>query len=344
MVLFYFEAFTVFMQKYLKKALFLFLFLCLLPEQYAAEPDALSDDDAGQIIFRNIDAEVFVFRKKLPRNLWYCTPFKDNGSVSLAPESCTVSEFHEDTLTPEDLALSLVYFSGKNTPRHKLIAIACKNMAEKINAPKTSALLTFNATLEKDLKNIANEIQAVRKKQAFADEAEESKTDPFVDAVLIQLETSGALAIISDFLDKDRNFFAAYCLWEKYRNAFNRNIRLSGGQMREVNKQIDKTAEDILAKFRQHSTANRKRCNDFKKACPRKYGPWEYVPPRNEREMKKRVESCFNAWLKLQRCSAFSEFPDWGNAALEVMQMIPTPELEQKFDNAYRNYLKHLNN
>ncbi len=344
MVLYYFEAFAVFMRKYLKKVLFLSLFLCFLPEQYAAEPDALSDDDTGQIIFRNKDAEVFVFRKKLPKGSWHCTPFKNDGSISLMPENCTVSEFHEDTLTPEAVALSLIYFSGKTTPRNKLIAAACRNMTEKINAPATSALLSFDAALEKDLKDITTELQIVREKQAVTDANEKSQTDPLVDTVLIQLETSGAFAAINDFLDKDRNFFAAYCLLEKYRNTLNRKIRLSAGQMREINKQIDKTEEDILAKFRQHSTANRKRCSDFKKVCPRKYGPWEYAPPRNGRELKKRIESCFNAWLKLQRCSAFSEFPDWGNAALEVMQMIPTPELEQKFDNAYRNYLKHLNN
>ena len=152
------------------------------------------------------------------------------------------------------------------------------------------------------------------------------------------------ITVITEILDKEQNFFVAFCLWDRYLQAMSRCFSgLAADEQRELNKEISKTGNEILTKYQQHCGSLLKRNADFKKLCPRKYGPWGYAPPRDFREMRKRIDSCFLAWRKMQSCSAFSEFPDWDSAALEVMQMVRSSELEQKFDTAYRNYQKLLN-
>ena len=339
------------MKKLLKKATLPLLLFGVCCMGSAAAPDDLSDDDAGQLLFRKRDGEIFVFRKKTPKNLWSCSVFRNNGSAELDPEYCVLLEFHEDSVPPEAVAFLYAYCSGRQSAGIRPYANAFRNLAERINAMPTANVLMFESSLEKDMKNLAAEIKEFRENEAREKQSRQISANntqnavvSLTDSLLVQLETSAAIAMVNDICSKEQNFFIAYCLWERFYDLFNRRFTsLSAGELRSLNEELNKTGEAILTGFQQYSASQRKRCTDFKNICPRKYGPWDYVPPRNRGEMHKRIDSCFRAWRKLQSCSAFSEFPDWGNAALEVMQMVHSPEVEQKFDAAFRNYQKNMN-
>lgn len=309
---------------------------------FAASSGSLTAEDAGQIVFRKQDAGVFVFRKNSGKK-WLCEPFRENGSEVLSPGECILTEFHEDTLSPEAVAFCFAYFSGR--ARDRGFSAAYRTMAQRLNAPATAHILQFETALRKDEESIADEIRTFRKKQPNPiQNTAPVPESSLVDALLVLLETGSSVSVITEILDKEQNFFVAFCLWDRYLQTVSRRFSgLTADEQRVLNKEISKTGNEILAKYQQHCGTLLKRNTDFKKLCPRKYGPWGYAPPRDFREMRKRIDSCFLAWRKMQSCSAFSEFPDWGSAALEVMQMIRSPELEQKFDTAYRNYQKLLN-
>ena len=78
--------------------------------------------------------------------------------------------------------------------------------------------------------------------------------------------------------------------------------------------------------------------------CPDRHGRWEFAPPPDMKTMRRFATSCYRAWRKTLTLSPHSEFPDWGNAMLEVLQMIQYPELEKKFDDAYFEYQKNNSN
>ena len=317
------------------KLLSVFVLLLSAGSLLASDSDQLSNEDAGQLVFRKKDGQVFVFRKKLKSQKWQCTPFRQNGNYSLQPYECIVSDFHEDTLSPENVVIQMVYFGIKPDRNSRTRAIACRTIAERLNAPVTSMLLNFEATLAKDIQAFDDEIKKFRSRGS-------ADNDALADALLAIVETGGTTTEINNIADKEQNFFLAFSLWKLYGDWIKmKTSRLNTTTKRQLDREMEKSSSKIIDLYRQQVLAQKKRVEDFSKLCPDQHGLWEYSPPKNSREMMKRLNSCFQAWIKIQSSSPFSEFPEWGCAALEVMQMIRSSELEQKFDTALRNYQKH---
>ena len=317
------------------KLLSVFVLLLSAGSILATEADQLGNEDAGQLVFRKKDAQVFVFRKKLKSQKWQCSPFRQNGRLSLHPYECIVSDFHEDDLSPENVVIQMIYYGIKSDRNSRIKAIACRKIAERINAPATSAILNFEGILAKDIQAFDDAIKDFRARGGDDDST-------LADALLVIVETGGSITEINNFADKEQNFFLAFSLWKLYGDWIRMKVsRLNTTTKRLLEREMEKSSSKIIDLYRQQVLAQKKRTEDFSKLCPDQHGPWEYAPPKNPREMQKRLNSCFQAWLKLQSSSPFSEFPEWGSAALEVMQMIRSSELEQKFDTALRNYQKH---
>ena len=114
---------------------------------------------------------------------------------------------------------------------------------------------------------------------------------------------------------------------------------------KELREEIDQIGEEIREKYIQNRNYNQNREKSFKTVFPNRHGQWEYAPPSDLKDMDRSfVPSCYAAWRKTQTLSPRSEFPEWGNAMLEVLQMIRNPDWEKLFDTALSEYQKYNNN
>ena len=137
----------------------------------------------------------------------------------------------------------------------------------------------------------------------------------------------------------------AFCMYLKYRTVILQLRRLVSLPeiQKDLAEDIHKLGEDVREKYLQGRARNQNRENSFRSVCRGTHGPWEWAPPTDLNAMFKFVNSCYRAWQKTHSLSPYSEFPEWGNAMLEVLQMIQSPALEQKFDTAWAEYQKYNN-
>lgn len=346
--------------------LFFYILLCA-----GASFDDLTNDDAGQLIYVPNSGEVLVFQKALPSkrslNRWQCVPFHGNGTRVLYPDECIILNCTEKSLTPEIVAMELVYWSCQKDKR----ADAFHRIAARMNAPEINKLLDFYANLRNHAKSVYREAMEYRKalneskRQTAIQLSRPSRgpscnnynsnntpaaTQSTVASVLeaglkSTLKNTAALKSIQDMAATEKNFFAAFCMFLSYRSSTLNAARLISASFRgDLYDEITQAGNEIRIRYQQERNYNKKRENDFKSLCKGRHGRWEYAPPADLNAMYSFVKSCYTAWQKTQNLSPYSEFPEWGNAMLEVLQMIKKPAWEQKFDTAFAEYQKYNSN
>ena len=166
------------------------------------------------------------------------------------------------------------------------------------------------------------------------------------DGLLDSMKSAVAVKRIEDEWKKtDKNFFLAFCMYYKYRSVILQLQRLVPNQeiQKELAEDIRKLGEDIRKEYVNGRNRNQNRENSFRSVCRGTHGPWEWAPPADLKEMFQFVNSCYHAWQKTHSLSPYSEFPEWGNAMLEVLQMVQSSDSEQKFDTACAEYQKYNN-
>lgn len=345
------------------------IFLCLLccsGEKF----DAVSNEDAGRLLYwsgKGKDA-VLVFQKCVTGteapSQWECTYFRSNNSITVNPKHCRLLNYTETELTPESAAMELAYWTCVNG--NSIQAFCYRKIATKMNSPVTNKLLFFYSDLNEyrrsayralaDYRTAATRMQirdqmqqsspANRKTSQNNTLNKQNSVSALVeDRLRDSLKSPVAVKRIQDECDTEKNFFLALCMYIKYRNETLILLRsIANPEIRkEVLEDLDKLGEEIREKYLQGRTRNQNREHNFQSVCRNMHGRWEWAPPPNLEAISPFVHSCYRAWQQTRSLSPTSEFPGWGNAMLEVLQMIQSPALEQKFDTSLAEYQKYNN-
>ena len=219
-----------------------------------------------------------------------------------------------------------------------------------MNTPVTNSVLDFYSGCRKFLKQIRLKgVEHLRTKRNSGNPAQGNSGTALgilMSSGMQNVVNNTVLSkMIADKAAQEKNYFAAFCMYLKYRElAFFGGRLLNKDDRQQFAEEINDQGENIRVQFLQDRTANAKRENDFRALGVGKYGFWAYAPPGDLDGMCARVEKCFQAFKKMYSSSPYSEFPDWGNAALEVMQMMRISVFEQKFDAAFAEYQKSVKN
>lgn len=314
---------------------------------------------------------------------WVGVPYKGSETYNLDPAQCSVLDYTERSLTPESAALELAYWKCAGKSEKSLILTgAYRKIAEKINAPVTIALLAFYTELDEYSSNVIRESKQYRRallrsrrnlpasasapaqntrsrnfntwkasrqntSQQSAHQQSAAEADVLMTSLKTALENDDCLKAVDKMVDNEKNFFIAVCMYLSYREKKLALLQMSGlgkDVTEVVRDDLQQAGEDIRTKFVQGRSYNKTREHAFMSLCPEKHGKWEFAPPADMRGMLAFVSSSYRAWHKTLNLSPYSEFPDWGNAALEVLQMFRNSALEQKFDAAYSEYRKNNRN
>lgn len=379
----------------------------------AAQPEDLTEEDAGQLLFRRRDNAVFVFKKQVqaPNGTiyWECSPFKENGTVRLAPAYCTLLEYLESDLTPEIVEMEFFYNISSLKYTDKVKAAVYINIARKINSPVISNIFSFLSELKKDTQELSKEIDTYRKERY---EDRKIRDEDRRRAIRTRLQQSGGAfqnpvarrnipikgskmtsrfahqshggytsqnnlqncrqAVDNDEGDdelaldgfknvfdqvrtpeimrnalannRDKNFFKVFCMYFIYRQNVTNMLRLLPYKMgKELYKEITKLEADLLLKFQQNLRNTKMREEKYRSVCRDMHGQWEYAAPVDYKSLRIRLDSCYKAWHRMFNHSAHTEFPAWGNAVLEVLQMMGNDELHNRFDAAFLKYQEQNN-
>lgn len=346
---------------------------------YGEKADALTDDDAGRLVYWPGKNVILIFQKcdtdanDMVR--WRCTSFRGKGSFLVHPGDCSLLNYTAAELTPEVVAMELAYWAAKNNRR----ADGFLQIASKMNSPVTNKLLFFYTDLNNHLRSARREIaecaKAVREEkrnrsQLAAQNARNNASGasgqgcPYArnsapnstassssvaslleDSLKDALKNPAAIKSIQDEAGTENNFFLAFCMYQKYRSGVVQLAREVSAEVRkEVFDELNQLGEEVREKYLQGRSHSQNRENDFRTLCRDRHGRWEFAPPTNLKTMSSFVDSCYRAWQKTLSLSPHSEFPEWGNAMLEVLQMVQSPALEQKFDAAFSEYQKYNSN
>ena len=310
---------------------------------------ALEDEDAGQLVYRRRDSSVYVFKKRTGK-LWEGVLFRGSARRLLAPEGCLLLDFTEKTLTPEAIAFSLVYWTGCTDGYDEREAF--RFLAQRCNAPATDSLISYYGALKKlqlQLDSARREALQAKARSSLsktrrAVRGEDADDDLSEDKFLLLVEKNPCRTAIEALVRKNSDVFSGTVLFLGYRALVLRmSSRLDGALREQIRKQLGRTEEELLRSFERQRANGRKRENDFRKLCPDRHGRWEYASPGDLQGMRERADSCFRAFRTVWQSSPESEFPAWGNAMLEVLQMVGSPELEKQFDEACGAYRKRMN-
>lgn len=310
---------------------------------------ALEDEDAGQLVYRKRDSSVYVFKKRTER-LWEGVLFKGDARRLLAPEGCLLLDFTEKTLTPEAVAVSLIYWTGCVDGNDE--AAAYRFLARRCNAPATNSILSYYGALQKlrrQLDSARRESLQARARGRLSQNGrsgrkEDAGDDLSEENFLLLVEKNPCRTAIETLVRKNNDIFSGTVLFLGYRAlVLGMSSQLDETLRERVRKQLGRTEDELLRSFDRQRAGGKKRENDFRKICPDRHGRWEYASPADLPGMRERADSCFRAFRTVWQSSRESEFPVWGNAMLEVLQMVASPELEKQFDEGCSAYRKHLN-
>ena len=312
---------------------------------------ALEDEDAGQLVYRRRDSSVYVFKKRAGK-LWEGVLFKGEARELLAPEGCLLLDFSEMTLTPENIAVNLIYWTGCAGGYDE--AAAYRFLARRSNAPVTNSLISYYGALRKlrqQVESLRREVLRGRARKALSKTGSSARKlstdpddDPAEEKLMLLVEKNPCRSAIETLIRKNHDIFSGTVLFLEYRAVISGACARFDDTLREqVRKELGNTERELLRSFDRQRSNGKKRESDFRKLCPDRHGPWEYASPGDLAEMRRRADSCFRAFRTVWQSSCESEFPAWGNAMLEVLQMVNSPELEKQFDEAYRAYRKRLN-
>ena len=326
-----------------------------------------------------IKRDIVVFQKVIYKNngtnLLECTPYHGNGSICYVKPKfgvCIKLNYLESELTPEIVAMELAYWNIRGGIEARKLSDGYRKLAEKMNTPVTNLILSFYKDLEKynnAIKLDVAQYQAAKAKSNARSNKQASfrrNSCPYspqnssknnnsgtLDMLLEKglkdsLKNANAIRVIQNLAENQKNYFLAFCLYSKYWDISTAAIGNSGiGDeiKNELNEEIKQIGEEIREKYVQNRNYNQNREKSFKTVFPDRHGQWEYAPPSDLQDMNRAfVPSCYTAWRKTQTLSPRSEFPEWGNAMLEVLQMIRNPDWEKLFDTALSEYQKYNNN
>ena len=334
---------------------------------FAENFQALSDEDAGQLLYHFQTDTVYVFRRCVGETRrWECAPFRGNGSRVLDPVQCRLLDYAEAELTPEAAAVELAYWTSR---KNRFRTECYRQIAEKMNAPATADLLAFYRKLEDHGDDVRREtakylagVNTARKREKSPADARGKKRGGSSDdspqddsSALDMLEAGLTAAVAADEVvdafkkfvgeGEKKNFLLAFCMYLSYRDETLRAVSGAPADFRKkLETAISRQGEEIRQKYQQERAGNQNREKIFKRICPGVHGRWEFAPPADIAAMRKFADSCYAAWRKIRTLSPYSEFPEWGSAMLEVMQMIRYPELERRFDAACAEYRKTCSN
>ena len=242
----------------------------------AASFEALTDEDAGVLLYYYNNSSVLVFRKRVADGndvkLWECTRFRGNDQVlRVRPNSCNILSYTEDELTTGIVAIELAYWTSQNDHNR---TTWYRQIAEKMNDPETNNLLSFYAALKNHVGRIQREIADYQKAVSTARSSAETPAASYGSNS--QNQTSGSAgsagstgsidvleeglrAIVqnSDLVDqfqkiaKDKkNFFLALCMYLRYREATKTALRgVSPTIVRSLLDEIDRQGDVIRQEF-----------------------------------------------------------------------------------------------
>ena len=350
----------------------------------SAADEFLTVDDAGQLLYaeysdgQTIKRDIVVFQKVICKNdgtnLLECTPYHGNGSICYVKPKfgvCIKLNYLESELTPEIVAMELAYWNIRSGIEAGNFSDGYRKLAEKMNTPVTNLVLSFYKDLEKYNNALKLDIAQYHAAKAKLNDTSDkhavfsqrscsyspqnsSKNNKsgtldmlFEKGLKDSLKNANAVRVIQNLANNQKNYFLAFCLFSKYWAISAAAISHSGISdelKNELNEEIKQIGEEIREKYVQHRNYNQNREKSFKTVFPKKHGQWEYAPPSDLKDMNSFVPSCYTAWRKTQTLSPRSEFPEWGNAMLEVLQMIRNPDWEKLFDTALSEYQKYNNN
>ena len=324
----------------------------LLPVICAAESfDALTDESVGQLLYDASSRKVLVYQGNTPDNKWKCILFHGEKEYRVNPKSCILLNGHTANIDPLVISMELAFHGAAFNEK---LFNAYHQISQKTDSPRTNELLSFYSellshrnALRKEVGDYHYAVGAARRGRAGGNENDSGDTKlQLLESSIKSLFQYSAPAKHLQNMSKDKDIFTLFCLYRHYSLIAEQQIRyLSDRELRrELKEMINQQGEDILKQFLQMRSHNRNRENMFKRLCSSKHGPWEFAPPSTLNEMWKRTESCYKAWKNTQNLSRYSEFPVWGNAMLEVLQMVKHPEWERQFDEAFSEYQKYNSN
>lgn len=359
------------------------LWLFFLFFRLSGENIFLTDEDAGLLLYstykdgQTIKSGVLVFRKVIRENngscLLECTPFHGDGSIhQVKPCDCLNLKYTESELTPETVAMELAYWNSRSGREAKRLSGGYLKLAERMNVPVTNLVISFYKDLDKYGESVKRDIaqyhaaKAGKKEQTKKQPPSSRNRCPFSmhnpspgsdsDTLAMVLEkglkytlkNTNAIRVIQNLSDNQKNYFLAFCLYSRYWDISKTAIRRSGIShelKKELIDEILQVGEEIREKYVRNRNYNQNREKSFKTVLPDRHGKWEYAPPSNLQEMDRSfIQSCYAAWRKTLTLSPHTEFPEWGNAMLEVLQMIRNPAWENQFDTAFSEYQKYNSN
>lgn len=320
-----------------------------------AKYDALIDDDKGQLLYDTSLETVWVYQKSVAANKrWACTPFRGSTVLNVVPGNCIVLGYNESDLQPDLITMELAYWANKDLKLWHAYFLITK----KMNSEQTNKVRTFFADLNtfcksiKDLKGSSSS-QGFSSSRSSGNRSNNRSPQGSSNTIASLLQGSAKSLIgnsevvkhIEDASD-DGNFFLAFCLYRVLVIRTLRtvsNLRLGSDLYKEFREELMPMGEELRQDFLKTRGNNQNREMIFKKMCSNKHGSWQYASPASLSDMWTRTQNCYAAICKIKSLSPYSEFPDWGNAMLEVLQMIKNPRWEQQFDRASSEYQKNNN-
>ncbi len=345
---------------------------------FGAKYTDLTDRDEGILLFHQRQHKVYVFKKTTGNNFWQCSLFRENKVEDLDPKYCIVLDADEESITAEDVAINYAYYSNRAT-WNRFKASAYRNIAKKMNAPAIMQILAFEMQLKKlsgsidDKVNTAASIIRSEKMKEWMDKANnpvynvktsrnsfnkqpvrnrkkqpennraEAQLELIVEDLEVMLEKNECTKLIRRTADTDGNYFIAFSMYMKYYECVRRGFaNLNDDLRKELSAEVLALGKELLSKYQQQRDKNKKRESDFRNLCQDMHGAWEYASALSMKEMQRSMKSFFVSYQNLRIFSYHTEFPKWGNCALEVLQMIESSELEKKFDAALASYQKRV--
>lgn len=358
------------MKKKLLSVFFLFMFCLLCAEGVT---DTLTDDDAGALLYYPEEEDVLVLQKIVKdeneSKKLECKVYRGSSTVRILPLDCIFLNQYEQNLTPEIVIVELAYWrckSRKKTPDYRVLAYY--KIAKKMNTSVINDLLQHYAYMDESLEKFREKMESYRKADREARKKQSnprgggvsvfrSSCSPPAPSVstaeiqrkLLEKELSAMIRnnpsglFIMDAVNKG-NFFLASCLYIVYArdmwNCLDTRPLLKADLRKKLKNEILDMGKTIREGYNKQRQSNKNREENFKKLCHDKYGPWAYASPTNWKEMAQSLDSCYKAWQKIHRTSPHTEFPEWGSAMLEFLQMVRSSQWEQKYDDAYSEYRK----
>ncbi len=299
----------------------------------AAQFNELSDACKGQYLYYKSSGRLLQFEKLGKSGQWECIVLDTGKTKDVAANELEILPLYADSDDFDIIAFAAGYaLPGSTNPQQERMLDLYKQLLAHRGSARGDAFRACLLSIDAICTVIARNISALR---ADGVSAATGVVDTLVESnAQKQIQ---AMAANSDFL-------LAIACYLRYRSKVLATIgtALPSHYMADVHTILNDLCKEILDAYANTRVAIAVRNSNFSELFPMMRGGWNRGTPTSVSDLSQLASSAFTSFQKTLEYSEHTEFPQWGAAMLEVLQLVPedslAPEKAALFDDCMRKY------